>query len=396
MIARSFGPASSAIHDFSSDRGGSMRRFAIVALTAAVIVLNAGVVAAVDSASDLLPVLLDRLTAPLGLPPGPTPPELLQIQEALRVPFIASPEAPTQSFSFRFDPTIGALVPSGTGFGSLYAVRPDTIGRNHFSFGLTYSRVDSREIDGARLTRLNISLGDDLFAKVRAQVLIDALDISAGYGILDNWDVDIAVPILHQFYDVRGSLETPIGPTAARTSRDVTGVGDIVIGTKYRFYTGEVTSFAGRLTVSLPTGEEDDNMGIGTVEVSPSLIGAVQLPGLLQARANIGFRLSGDTDKREHQFFYRAGLEWAPLRVLSASVDFFATHIINNKRPALQETSGVGFPLARSNSNIFDIGLTVKANPWRNLVLTAGVTVPLNSTGLRAVVIPWGGVEMPF
>lgn len=372
-----------------------MRRSALLAAITAVL-LQTGPAAAVDSAVDLLPVLLDRLVAPLGLPPGPTPPELLQLQAALRVPFFGSSESPTHSFSFRFDPAVGAFVPTAVGFGTLYAVRPDTIGQNHFAFGLTYSRSDFNEIDGARLTRLRISLGDGLFASVRAEILAEALDLTAAYGILDDLDVDIALPISHQFFDVRGSLQTPVGPTAARTSRDVTGVGDLVLATKYRFYNGEIFALAARLALSLPTGAEDDFLGSGTVLVNPSLIAAARLPWQILARASAGFRLSADTDKREHQFFYRAGLEWPPISALSFSADFLATHIIDNKRPGLKETSGVGFSLPRSSSDIFELGLAVKGNPWRNVIVTLGVTIPLNSTSIRAVVVPAVGVEMSF
>ena len=85
-----------------------MRRSVIAAVGTA-LAFQADPVGAVDKAVDLFPVLLDGLTAPLGLPPGPTPPELLQVQRAIRVPFIRGPESASHSFAFRFDPSLGGL-----------------------------------------------------------------------------------------------------------------------------------------------------------------------------------------------------------------------------------------------------------------------------------------------
>src|SRR5688500_2235536 len=117
---------------------GAMTRSFTITLALGISLIATPAVA-VDSAAKLFPALVDRLTAPLGLPPSPTPPELLEFQRAIRVPFIKGPESPSQSFSFRFDPAIGAITPSVTGFGSLFTNRPDTIGKGHVSFGLTYS-----------------------------------------------------------------------------------------------------------------------------------------------------------------------------------------------------------------------------------------------------------------
>ena len=373
-----------------------MRRSAIVALTA--LLLSTGSPAAAgESAVDLLPNLLSSLVAPLGLPPGPTPPELQQLQRATRVPFLRGPESPTHSFSFKLDPNLGVLVPSAPGFGSVYTLRPDTLGQGHFTFGFNYTRVDFDELDGVSLNGLQVGLGGGLVAKVSVDASVDAFSLQASYGLLEDLDLDITLPILHQDISFRGSLETPIGRTTARNSRDVTGVGDILIGAKYRFFNQAPFAMAARLELSLPSGDEDDVLGFGTIQVNPSVIASVKLPFGLTPHARVGFRFSGDTDKVEHQFFYTVGLEWFAASFLTVALDFGGTHILDNKRPALRKQSGVGFaPLPPSGDDIVDVGISFKVNPWRNVVLVGGVLIPLNKTGLRADVIPTVGVELPF
>jgi hypothetical protein len=138
-------------------------------------------------------------------------------------------------------------------------------------------------------------------------------------------------------------------------------------------------------------------LGTGTVQVNPSIIASVDLPYRITPHANVGFRFSGDTDKIEHQFFYTVGVEWAATTFLTLGLDFVGIHIIDNKRPALREQSGAGFaPLRTANSDIVDVGISFKVNPWKNVLIIGGVLIPLNNTGVRASVIPTLGVEVPF
>jgi outer membrane putative beta-barrel porin/alpha-amylase len=372
-----------------------MTRSFMIALALAVSLIATPAIA-VDSASQLFPVLLDRLTAPLGLPPSPPAPELLEFQRALRVPFIKGPESPSQSFSFRFDPSVGALTPSVSGFGSLYTNRPDTIGKGHFSFGLTYSHAEFEHIDGADLDKLQISLGGGLVARLQTEVVLDVVDLKGTFGLLEDLDIDLAIPILRQFIAVNGSLDTPLGTMNNRVSRDVLQVGDIALGAKYRFYKSDPLDFAARLEVFFPTGSVDDFTGTDVFQVNPSIIAAIHLPFGFIPHATLGFRFSSDVDKLNHQFFYAAGLEKAIGRIVSVGVDVLGTHVIDNDRPAVSERAGVGFSLKRSSSDILDLGVSLKANPWRNVLVNLGVFIPLNRTGIRAPVIPSIGAEVPF
>jgi hypothetical protein len=271
------------------------------------------------------------------------------------------------------------------------------VGQGRFTFGFDYDRAHFNKLDGVDLDKINISLGSGLVANVSADVLSEALTFKGTYGILDNLDVDLLIPIIHTFVGFRGSLDTTVGLVTAHESRDVVGLGDIAVGTKYRFYNQPFLALAARLELVLPSGDEDDFFGVGTTLVNPSLIASTKLPYGIELHGNVGFRLSADTDKVEHQFIYVVGFEWPVIRALTLSVDFLGTRIIDNKRPALRKTMGVGeAPLEQAGSNIFDLGIGFKAYVWRNVLATGGVLIPLNSTGIRAPVIPSIGVEVTF
>ena len=345
----------------------------------------------------LFPSLVTRLSNALELPPSDTvPEELLTVQRATRVPFFRGPESPTASFSFRFDPDRGVPVPSAEGLGPFYAQRPDTVGRRHFSFGVTYTRVDFTELDGANLDALKITLPGPVAIDVSATVQVDAVNFQATYGLLDELDVAIAIPLVHQFVGLKGAMTTPFGTTSARISRDVTGLGDILLAAKYRFYDTERLALAARLEVSLPTGDDDDFLGFGTVQVSPALVASTNVGYGIVPHLNVGLHLSGDTAKLDHQAFYVAGVDWNIARSLTASLSVVGTHIIDNDRPKLLQSSGEGIRVRRSSSDIIDLGIGFKAVVWRRTVLVGGVLLPLNDTGLRAPVVMSAGVELPF
>jgi hypothetical protein len=368
-----------------------MLRILFIAVTAA-IALTSSAAAAGESTVELLPTLLNRLAGP-----GPASPELLEIQRATRVPFGRGPEAPTHSFSFKLDPALGVLVPSSTGFGTFYSLRPETLGQGHFTVGVNYTRVDFTELDGADLDRLQIGVADGLVARVSVDIAQNVLVLQGSYGVLDELDVDLTLPLIHQFVRFKGSLNTGADINTARVSREVFGVGDIVIGAKYRFLDRAPFALAARLELSLPSGDEDDFLGVGTLLVTPSLIASIKAPFGITPHVNVGMRFSADTDKAEHQFFYIVGVEWQATSFLTLGLDFIGARIIDNKRPALREQAGVGFaPLRPASDDIVDVGISFKVNPWKNVVVTGGVLIPLNKTGLRAQVIPSIGVEVPF
>jgi len=226
---------------------------------------------------------------------------------------------------------------------------------------------------------------------------------NATYGILDNLDVSIAIPIIRLQMDVRGvATINHIGTTpqqgihrfadgsdtlTVNASDEATGIGDIVLRGKYNFLRLKPVSLAAGLDLRLPTGDEDNLLGLGTTRVRPFFVASATTPWGIAPHVNVGFDL-GDTSKLDDEFFYKVGFDWAATKWATFAFDVLGRYIIDNSR--LQPN---GQP---ADNNIVDASIGFKVNVWQNLLILANVLVPLNSTGLRADAVPFVGVEWTF
>lgn len=76
------------------------------------------------------------------------------------------------------------------------------------------------------------------------------------YGITDNIDIELCVPYTH------------IRTKDAGTTTTEDGISDVEIDLKWRFYEKDLLSFALRPLISLPTGDEEKELGAGRVGYS--------------------------------------------------------------------------------------------------------------------------------
>ena len=70
-------------------------------------------------------------------------------------------------------------------------------------------------------------------------------------------------------------------------SRSVTGLGDVVVRAKYQFYQGERLRLAGGLDARLPTGNEENFLGSGTLGLKPFVIASLPRADLAPRRSGI-------------------------------------------------------------------------------------------------------------
>jgi hypothetical protein len=334
--------------------------------------------------------------------------------------------SPASSFIFQFDPAVGALTRTNESLGPTFSQRPETIGRNRLSFGLAYSRFTFDQIDGKDLSNGELQLtfshldvgppicnptcafeSDTITAKIFAQITSDVFVASATYGILDNLDVSIGIPVIHNEIRLKGiatinHIGTAPGAThrfangtdtlIAKASGESTGVGDILLRGKYNFYRDSLFGLATGLDVRLPTGDEDELRGVGTARVTPFFVAAANFARVVSPHVNVGVTL-GDRTKIDNEFSYAVGVDWAVLKQLTLNFDILGRRILDNQRQEAGQGPG-GHKIA--DSNIVDAALGFKVNPWRNAVLLFNVLVPLNNTGLRDNVTPVVGVEITF
>lgn len=220
----------------------------------------------------------------------------------------------------------GLPVRTATSAGPVFAERVQTLGKGHALLGINVSNFDFTSIRGVPLNDLvfdfthedepPVGLGDPIFEneviRVRTDLDVNLFAVTGviTYGLLENLDLGVAVPLVHTSISGVSRAEiipfdnsiphrfgTPSNPSlTASSSADgsATGIGDIAARFKARLAQGERVGFGIVGEVRFPTGDEEDLLGSGEY--------AARGFGILSARygnftphANVGYRYrSGD------------------------------------------------------------------------------------------------------
>jgi hypothetical protein len=293
------------------------------------------------------------------------------------------------------------------------------------------------------------------------------------YGITNNWDVGLAIPIVNTFVRVRNTVAlvveadrsnaryryrrdaqgtviadaqgVPIAdffdPTTnqpvplpsvrfVRSQRQgvvrkaagsATGVGDITLRTKYRFWPTETGGAAVGLNLLLPSGEENDFHGTGETRISGQVAASHVFGDWFEPHLNLGIELSAD-DVDRSSFFYAVGATGLLVEKLGVVVDIIGRNEFGrlsvqipdtaifkkwalNKSPkdctadqpcTAREIRSPFFalPIERNEIVDFSFGLRYPLGTWGSIFFSG--IIPLNNDGFRATFIPSAGVEYSF
>ena len=344
---------------------------------------------------------------------------------------------------FTFDIEQGVPVRTTESFGPLLAERASTVGAGKFNLGFTYTRIDFTRFEGKPLSHLSLDFthddvnGDGVLGptstftfdferdviRVDLDLTIneDVFGIFATYGLTRRWDVGIVVPITHILLRaeanatiIRNSVVSTLvhnfGPqsTPPRSTGggEATGIGDIILRTKYNFLRNRPSwpdlAIVGDL--KLPTGDEDDLLGTGTTNLKGLLVASRSF-GILTPHVNVGYEVVTGPSKestvrhvasdgtytdvtqtiggsRESNVRYIAGLDAGVHPSLTLAFD-----VLGRWKP-----HGDGIA-----DHTVDLALGARWNLFRTFLLNGIVQLPLNKNeGLRADVIWTVGAEYTF
>jgi hypothetical protein len=350
--------------------------------------------------------------------------------------------SPASGFTYTFDETLGVYQRTTQSFGPILAERPETLGRGKLSFGTSYQHFGFDSLEGVDLgsvpavfTHDDAQLGGGRSDVVTTDTAIDAtVDqtvFSLTYG-LANWvDASVAVPVVR--VDLGATSEADIqrigttnpaihfygagsgdyGNSAIyRASGSASGIGDILLRLKGHVLRKEKTGLALGLDVRLPTGDEENLLGLGTTGVRPFAAFAVAL-GHASIHLNGGYLwngksvLAGDvaTGQKEDmpdQASYAAGIDVGVTKRLTLAFDVVGTYIVDSPRLVSQTftaANGNTFPqidFVTQSYNIVNGAAGLKVNLFGRLLLDANVLFKLNDAGLRDKVTPLIGIEYAF
>ncbi|MGH8584912.1 MAG: transporter [Gammaproteobacteria bacterium] len=354
--------------------------------------------------------------------------------------------------SYRYNPDLQAFERSSGSLGPVYVERPQTLGRGKLDIGIAYLYINFDELDGNDLDGLAFrglehndccrpgnpppSSGDPTFETDTADLFFDQFDIEshvvslfATYGITDDWDVNILLPIIHTSLEVdaravlndESGLGThsfeDVGPDGVRVTEEPrsiddskTGVGDLQLRTKYHLFSRDGFNLASGLNLRLPTGDEDDFQGLGDTTLTP-FFSVSQEYGRFDFHLAAGVEINADDTERSRAR-YAAGVTAGIIEPLAFLVDVIGHSNVTDHElsvtvptfvnaPGTSEATPSTLPGTKTETgelrtDVVDLALGFKAAFPHSLVGFAGVFVPLNDDGLRADVIPTANIEVSF
>ncbi len=327
-------------------------------------------------------------------------------------------------FSYVYDPNLQAFTKSKR-LGPVFSEKTETVGQGRFEVGANYLYADLDRVDGhefgdtlgiqgfVQLPNGDIDVVAQAIRFTSFRLVTNQINVYSTYGITDRWDVNILLPLMYTqlharaqvVYALLDSKLNLVAQTSAQkigTDADAFGAGDLLVRTKYRFTDGDF-SLAGALTIRLPTGNENDFQGLGDVTVTPTLIAEVPL-GPVSFHGTLGFEVNAD-DLERTRARYTIGGAYQALDNLALLLDVLGS---SSFVPDSFTLSGHGLGFAPGidttgvntaevpQSNVVDLATGLKLSMGEHALFYIGAIVPLTRDGLRASVIPTGGIEVGF
>jgi hypothetical protein len=356
--------------------------------------------------------LLDRLDTPVLRGLGRA--LAASVGKSLPIP------AASSGITFTFNPRTSAFERETEVLGQLFLERAHPIGKGRLNVSVTYQYVATDTFDGHDLG----SLSDRRPLREEANgvaFVIPRLDLdlvthevttNITYGVTEDLEVNLAIPVLHSTMDMSGQLMQLGGhpfPFQGGSSDDTElGVGDIFLRGKYRFLRGRFGELAAGLVLRLPSGNEDDFQGTGFFEVSPRLYAstpAVELAPYVRVQGflNAGLDLVPEqSDRGEGR--YGVGIDVMLASRVTLSVAFLGREPFGRLVPPgtmdvlrADGSRSPVFGLSPGHPSYYDVSVGGRVNLWRDTVFGMfNVVVPANRDGVRASIVPLVGIEVAF
>jgi hypothetical protein len=289
------------------------------------------------------------------------------------------------------------------------------------------------------------------------------------YGLTNRWDVGLVVPFVH--IQVSPTITSTVDRIATcpndvctglnqfihswdgaglttkteTVSGTATGLGDLVLRTKYRVYKEAHGGVVAGIDVRLPTGDKENLLGTGAVQTKLLLIASDEF-GHVSPHVNVGYTISrGELSTTlttlpasnapanpatqfqintaagraladlhlSDEINYVIGIDVAAHPLLTLSIDVLGRTFLDTQRFALVSKSysfrtAAGGPVLQATRSAFDTTGTGLLNnilgvvggkfniPGTPLLLTGNLLFPLNHAGLSPKPTPVFGLDYSF
>jgi hypothetical protein len=350
--------------------------------------------------------------------------------------------SPASGFTYTFDETLGVYQRSTQSFGPILVERPETLGKGKLSFGVSYQYYSFDSLEGLDLgavpavfTHDDAQLGggrsDVVTTLTGIDTSVNQMVLSLSYGLGGRLDLSLAVPFVSASLDAHSTAEIErVGTTnpaihfygkgggdygtsaVYSDSGQASGIGDLVLRLKGHAVRGDRLGVALGLDLRLPTGDEEDLLGLGTLGLRPFAALAFS-HGRVAPHLNVGYQWNGESvlagdvatghkEDMPDQVTYAGGLDIGVTKRLTLALDVVGAYVIDSPR-LVQQTfttaGGTSYPqigFVTESYGIANGSAGVKINLFGRMLLDVNVLFKLNNSGLRDKVTPLVGLEYAF
>lgn len=338
--------------------------------------------------------------------------------------------AASAGFTYQFNPALEVFERTSDTLGPIFLERPDTLGRSKFNINVSFSYVDLNEFDGQSTSKLHapdpivfqVKNGGTVTGFTANELRYDLsvrnyiTDLSATYGLLDNLDVNLLVPLIETTMDLGVNSGPPVvvvgntggftGAGSGHTSGDKFGVGDVLLRFKYRLPDTGSFRWAAGYQMRLPFGSKNNFQGTSSFEVTPALFASWHPMKRIEPHANVAVDLRTD-DVSHSQARWGVGVDADVLPRLGLVLDVLGRDEFSREAPSgqtdflhlqnntlqLEPLLGMDF----DRKDFVDLSFGLRAVVWQDVMVFLNGIYAINDQGLRNdLIIPTIGVEGTF
>ena len=330
----------------------------------------------------------------------------------------------------------GLPVKTSSSLGPVFGERAQTLGRGRFLMGANISGIRFKTLRGVPIDNMTLNfthedvgnpgLGDlpyenDL-VQVNMSLYVDLLvsSFTMTYGLFDNMDVSVAVPLVNTSLKGRstaqilqiggtslhyfgGTATNPILQASTATFGSATGIGDMATRMKWRLLDRDGLSLALLGDIRWATGDEKQLLGSGKTSWRGLLIASSRF-GTFNPHLNIGY-FSRNSDAANDAMIANAGFDQALNDWTTLAVDVLSEWQVGDSKfdlpskvsyvaPAVRSITPLPLPDKADNRMNASIGFKFKFGGASTIVTNA--QVPLLRGGLQPNVIWTTGLEFNF
>ena len=366
--------------------------------------------------------------------------EFTQFGVALTSQIAAVPlPSPASGFTYEFDSNLGVFQRTSQSFGPILAERAETIGGGRFTFGFTFQNFTFDSIEGldvnnipAVFTHDSAELRggrEDLVTTVNSvDARVNQFTAFVSYGLTDRLDLSLAIPVVSTDLTVVSDAtvrrigtidpqthffreyDDSVGDRRVFTAfGSASGIGDLTLRLKGRM--GGAAALG--LDVRVPTGDEENLLGVGAPGVRPFFV-LSRSSRAFSPHLNVGYLwngssilagnpTTGEAADLPDQVTYVLGADFGVSQRFTFVLDVLGSYLIDAPRlnqstfTALDGRSTFStISFTEESYNLLSGAVGFKLNVVESLLVDVNLLFNLDNNGLRDKITPLVGFEYAF